>query len=85
MTTRNEQLKVLFDTHKGVFTLTIKGMDVWIHGTVEPYKNGTDVVQDRYKFKSGCDGYVIFNADDVCLVSRDDVISLYHPLERLTR
>ena len=79
--TRNDQLRNLFENHKGNFVLTIKGMDVWVHGIVVPYKNGKDVVEDRYMFKSDCGGYVVFTADDVCLVSRNDVISLYHPLE----
>jgi hypothetical protein len=79
--TRNEQMKDRFDTHKGEFTLTIKGMDVWLHGIVVPCKNGKDAVEDWYMFKSNCGGYVVFNTDDVCVVTRNDVISLYHPLE----
>ena len=82
MTTRESQLKDRFATHKGKFTLAIKGMEVWLHGEVVPYKNGSQVIENRYMFKSDCGGYVLFDADDVCLVSRDDVISLYHPLER---
>jgi hypothetical protein len=84
MTTRNKQLKDRFLTHKGLFTLTIKGMDVWIHGNVVPYKNGNEAVENLYFFRSACGGYVVFDANDVCLVSRDDVISLRHPKDKAT-